>query len=127
MSASTQAPAATTTLRKPLLSDLTYKVLKHAAAVALPALGALYFALAQIWHLPHAADVVGTIAAVNTCIGGLVVTSSASYNASDAKYDGAIIKTKDDTGKTTYTLNLNTEVDELDKMANVLFKVIGGS
>lgn len=124
MSASTQAPAPPP-VRRAFFSDLSYTVLKHTAAVVLPAAGALYFALAQIWHLPHAADVVGSIAALNTFIGGAVVVSSASYNNSNAKYDGAIVKTEDESGKTTYSLNLNTAVEDLDKMKDVLFRVVG--
>lgn len=62
------------------LSNKTYDVLKWAAMIALPALGTLYFALAGIWGLPYGEQVVGTITAVDTCLGALLGISSANYN-----------------------------------------------
>jgi len=119
MSVSQPAPS-----KKPLLSDLSYSVIKHAAAIALPAAGALYFALAQIWHLPKAQDVLGSIAAVNVFLGGVMGLSQASYNGSDAKYAGAIEVTNDGTKK-VYSLNLNTDPEDLDKMNDATFKING--
>lgn len=68
--------------KRPLLSDRNYSILKHIAAIGLPAAGALYFALAGIWHFPNAEQVVGSIAAVNVFVGGLMGLSQASYNSS---------------------------------------------
>jgi hypothetical protein len=108
--------------KKPLLSDRNYTILKHAAAIGLPAAGALYFTFAQIWHLPHAEDVTGSIAAVNVFLGAFMGVSQASYNGSDAKYAGAIEITNDGTKK-VYSLNLNTVPEDLDKMTDATFKV----
>ena len=63
------------------LSNKTYDVLKWIAMIALPALGTLYFALAGIWGLPYGEQVVGTITALDTCLGALLGISSASYKA----------------------------------------------
>ena len=63
------------------LSNKTYDVLKWIAMIALPALGTLYFALAGIWGLPCGEQVVGTITALDTCLGALLGISSASYKA----------------------------------------------
>ena len=63
------------------LSNKTYDVLKWIALIALPALGTLYFALAGIWGLPCGEQVVGTITALDTCLGALLGISSASYKA----------------------------------------------
>jgi hypothetical protein len=107
---------------RPLLSDKTYTTLKHSAAIALPALSALYFALAQIWHFPDTAQVMGTIAAVNTALGALMGVSSLSYNNSDAKYAGSLIRVE--TPDTiNYTLALNHDAPSLDKMDEATFKV----
>ncbi|WPJ30643.1 holin [Streptomyces phage Psst1] len=76
--------------KTPLLGDKTYAALKYTATIVLPALGALYFALAQIWGLPKAEEVVGTIAAVNTFVGVIVGISTVSYNNSTVAYDGTI-------------------------------------
>lgn len=62
------------------MSDKVYDVLKYIAQIVLPALGTLYFALASIWHLPYGEEVVGTITAIDTFLGALLMISSANYN-----------------------------------------------
>jgi len=76
--------------KTPLLGDKTYATLKYTATIVLPALGALYFALAQIWGLPKSEEVVGTVAALNTFVGVIVGISTVSYNNSNIAYDGTI-------------------------------------
>lgn len=61
------------------MSDHTYDVIKWIAQILLPALGALYFALAGIWGLPYGEQVVGTLAALDACLGALLGLSSAQY------------------------------------------------
>ena len=61
------------------MSDRTYQVLKWIALILLPALGTLYFAIAQIWGLPYAEQIVGTITAVDTFLGCLLGVSTSSY------------------------------------------------
>lgn len=63
-----------------LLSNKTYDLLKWIAQIALPALGALYFGLAQIWGLPYGEEIVGTITVVDAFLGALLGISSAQYN-----------------------------------------------
>ena len=62
------------------LSNKTYDVLKWIAQILLPALGTLYFALSKIWGFPYAAEVVGTIAAIDTFLGAVLGISTAKYN-----------------------------------------------
>lgn len=62
-------------------SNKTYDVLKWIAQILLPAVGTLYFALAQIWDFPLAEQVVGTITAVDAFLGVLLGISSAHYHA----------------------------------------------
>ena len=62
------------------LSNKAYDVLKYIALILLPALGTLYFALAKIWGLPYATEIVGTIAAVDTFLGALLQISTNKYN-----------------------------------------------
>ena len=62
------------------MSNKVYDVLKYIAQIALPALGTLYFALSQIWGLPYGEQIVGTIAAVDACLGVLLGISTAIYN-----------------------------------------------
>ena len=61
------------------MSNKLYDVLKWIAMVALPAVGTLCFALAGIWGLPYGEQIVGTITAVDTCVGVLLGISSAQY------------------------------------------------
>ena len=62
------------------MSNKVYDVLKFVAQILLPALGTLYFALAKIWGFPYAAEIVGTISAVDAFLGALLGISTAQYN-----------------------------------------------
>lgn len=62
------------------MSNKVYDVLKFIALILLPALGTLYFALAKIWGFPYAAEIVGTISAVDAFLGALLGISTAQYN-----------------------------------------------
>lgn len=66
------------------MNKKVYKILKQVAQIYLPALGTLYFALAGIWNLPYAEQVVGTITAVDTFLGVILGISSSSYNKASA-------------------------------------------
>lgn len=72
------------------LSPRTYDSLKWIAQIALPAVGTLYFALAGLWNLPSANEVVGTILAVDTFMGVLLGLSTAQYNNSPASHEGVL-------------------------------------
>ena len=62
------------------MSNKTYDVLKWIAMIGLPAVGTLYFALASIWGLPCAEQVVGTITAVDAFLGTILGISTMQYN-----------------------------------------------
>lgn len=62
------------------MSNKMYDILKYIALIVLPACGALYFGLAQIWGLPHGEQVVGTITTLDTFLGALLGISTARYN-----------------------------------------------
>lgn len=64
------------------LKNSTYDILKYICQIVLPAIGTLYFALAQIWGFPYAEQIVGTITAIDTFLGAILMISSASYNKS---------------------------------------------
>ena len=61
------------------MSDKVYDILKYIAQIVLPAIGTLYFALANIWGLPYAEQIVGTITAVDAFMGVLLKISSDQY------------------------------------------------
>lgn len=70
------------------MSNSTYDKLKFIAQVVLPAAGTLYAALAGIWGLPYAEQIVGTIVAVDTFLGVVLKISTYQYNKSLEANDG---------------------------------------
>lgn len=62
-----------------MMSNRCYDALKWIAQIMLPAVGTLYFALAKIWGLPYATEIVGTISAVDAFLGALLGISSSQY------------------------------------------------
>lgn len=119
-------PESSHALKKPLLGDSAYNKLKQSTTVVLPALGALYFALAQIWHLPKAEEVVGSIAALNTFLGVLLGVSTRSYNRSDVKYAG-IIEVEETPDAKQLNFILNEAAAPLEKQPEVTFRVDNSS
>lgn len=105
-----------------MLNKKFYDVLKFIAQIALPAAGALYFGLAQIWHLPKAEEVVGTVTVVDTFLGVMLGISTSQYNKSDDKYDGVVevIETAD---KKTFAIKPLSDPDEFDQKKELLFRV----
>ena len=63
-----------------IFSNKTYDKLKWIAQILLPAIGTLYFALAQIWGFPYAEQIVGFVNAVDTFLGILLGISTYNYN-----------------------------------------------
>ena len=61
------------------MSNKLYDILKFIALVVLPAVATLYFAIAQIWGLPYAEAIVGTITAIDAFLGAILGISNASY------------------------------------------------
>lgn len=109
-------------VRDYMLSSKTYDIIKWLAQIGLPALGSLYFALAQIWAFPNAEKVVGTIVVIDTFLGALLSFSAKSYNASETKYDGSIEVVSTEEGK-TFSLNLNGDPYLLDDKQVVTFNI----
>lgn len=69
----------------PKISDKTYDILKWIALIVLPAIGTFYFAIAGIWGLPYAEQIVGTITAIDTLLGALLGISTAQYKKQQAQ------------------------------------------
>ena len=62
------------------LPDHVYDVLKWLVVIVLPAIGAAYTGLSQIWSLPYAAEIPATITVVCTFLGAVLCISTAQYN-----------------------------------------------
>lgn len=67
------------------MNSKVYDVLKYIATIVLPALGTLYYGLSTIWGLPYGEQIVGTITAVDTFLGAVLMISNAQYNKKQDK------------------------------------------
>ena len=65
------------------MNDKVYNVLKWIAMILLPAIATLYFTLANIWGLPYAEQIVGTITGIDTFLGIILGITSSQYNKKD--------------------------------------------
>lgn len=63
------------------MSDKVYDVLKFIAQIVLPALATFYLTLAGIWSLPYGEQISGTIMAIDTLLGAILMISSTKYNS----------------------------------------------
>lgn len=70
------------------MSNTLYDILAIIGRLILPALGTLYFALARIWNLPLAEEIVGTIAAVTTFLNTVLRIQSNAYFAEQEEDNG---------------------------------------
>lgn len=61
------------------MNNKLYDCLKWIAQILLPAVATLYFAIAQIWGLPYAEQIVGTITAIDAFLGALLGVSTIQY------------------------------------------------
>lgn len=67
------------------LSNKTYDILVWIVQIVLPAIGALYFGLAQIWGFPYAEQIVGTISVIVVFLGTILKISTANYHKREAE------------------------------------------
>lgn len=62
------------------MTNKAYDTIKWIVVIVLPSLGTLYFALAGIWGFPYGEEIVGTITAIDTFLGAVMMISTAQYN-----------------------------------------------
>lgn len=65
------------------MSDKVYDILKFIAQIVLPALATFYLTLAGIWSLPYGEQISGTIMAIDTLLGAILMISSTKYNSNN--------------------------------------------
>jgi hypothetical protein len=108
---------------KVLFNKGVYEFLKKFVQIVLPALGLLYFTLAQLWNLPHVEAVMGTISAVATFLGVCLGLSTKEYARTELKYDGVVVIESDE-DRGTSTLNLsNVSQKALETKDEILLRV----
>lgn len=106
------------------LSNGLYDQVKRSATVLLPGFSALYFALAQIWGLPAAEQVVGTVAAVNVFLGLLMSLSTKAYNSNGLNLDGDLHVITEDDGKAYTGVALNDIPEVVRDQKTVTLRVV---
>lgn len=113
-----------------VLSNRAYDWFKRSSLYILPAVAAAYFGLAQIWGLPKAEEVVGTVAVLETLLGVILRVSNAQYEASEAKYDGVIRVVdrphEEDEDVVTSDLSVSLDSDSVAEKDSILVKVERG-
>lgn len=62
------------------MSNKVYDVLKFIAQIVLPAIATLYVTLAGIWGLPFSEQIGGTVMAVDTFLGAILMISEKKKN-----------------------------------------------
>lgn len=62
------------------MNNKTYDILKYIAQIVIPAIGVLWFTIAQIWNIPYGQEILGTITAVDCFLGAILGISTAVYN-----------------------------------------------
>ena len=62
------------------MKNSTYDILKYIAQIVIPAIGVLWFTIAQIWNIPYGQEILGTITAVDCFLGAILGISTAVYN-----------------------------------------------
>jgi Putative phage holin Dp-1 len=117
-------PSITDDTTKFVLGEKMYARMKFFVQTLLPALSTLYFTLSGVWDLPYTTQVIGTLAAIATFLGVLLGISTKAYNNSDARFDGNVVVSQGEAGKTLYSLELKDEVfNKLDSAGIVTLKV----
>jgi hypothetical protein len=108
---------------KNMLSNRVYDLLNVIAIFWIPAISTFYFTISSLWGLPNTEAIVGSMAALATFLGTLVRMSKKSYNANDNNFDGVINVTMPTPDSTLYSLELNGDPADINKMKNMNFKV----
>lgn len=104
------------------LTNKQYDLAKFLTVTVVPAIGALYFALAVIWNFPAGQQVLGTLMSIEACLAVILGISSKQYENNDGRFSGVIntIKTDD---KTLYSLELNHDPKLLEQKKEATFKI----
>jgi Putative phage holin Dp-1 len=105
-------------------SDSVYEFLTKLVQLGLPAVATLYFGLSEIWGLPAADKVVGSLTLLATFFGVLLQISKSNYKSSGAAYDGEMVVMRRSEGGSTFSLEVDGDPQELADKDAVAFKVV---
>lgn len=106
-----------------ILPEKTYDFFKRLIQVIIPALGALYFGLAQIWELPNPEGVVATLALLCTFMGVVLGISSQVYYRSAEVFDGAVVMAPGEDGELEAHAGLVTPAADIANKTHIVLRV----
>lgn len=104
-----------------VLSNTTYDLFQRFVRLVLPAIGTLYFTVAEIWDLPYGAQVVATVTAIALFLGVLLTWASSSF---EPPTDGDILIQPNGDGTSTLHLAPNEEPSGLLRSRTATFAVV---
>ena len=103
------------------LSNDAYDRLRGFVQILLPAVSALYVALAAIWGFGYSVQVAGSAAALGTFLGIALKISRSTY--AEKGYDGAFVVNEVDPDTDTFTLRPHAPFDELKNQKTITLAV----
>lgn len=103
------------------MTNRAYNRLKLILQLVLPAFGAFYFGLAEIWNLPYGTEVVGSLAVINVFLGVIVTTMSNRYWSSDVPYSGDLVRVDSDNGP-VLGVELSDDLNSIMSREMVVFR-----
>jgi|JI9StandDraft_1071089.scaffolds.fasta_scaffold441265_1 hypothetical protein len=106
-----------------ILSNKLYDLLKSITLIVLPALGTLYFALAQIWGLGSGEEVLATTSALAVFLGTVIKLGDRSYNNSEQQYDGEVNVLTNSKGGLKYDLALKGDPEGIQDLSQIKLKI----
>lgn len=112
-----------------IFSEKMYESLKKTVQVVLPALATMYIVVAELWNLPAAQPVSGTLTAIATFLGVILGVSSKQYKELKSMViekgsQGSLIVTEAGEGKLIASLELDAGPEDILKMDSVMFQVV---
>lgn len=102
------------------MSDSTYDFLNRIVKYILPAVGTLYFGLAQIWGFPYGEEVVGTVAVLATFFGIVLAISKKNY---EPPVDGVLKLNTDPESEAEWNMDLQTPLETAKDKDTYVLKV----
>lgn len=106
-----------------IINDKVYNIIKWFVVYFLPALGTLFFSISQLWGIPHADQVLGTITSVTIFLSMIMGLSSSSYKKAGTDMDGTMLIDRSNPEKDVYLLQLKDEAIDLSNKDVIKFKV----
>jgi len=111
-----------------MLNNKVYNFLKWFATIFLPAVGVLYYALAEAWDIQRTFPVNATINSIVVFIGVIIGISTRKYNKQNGPetVDGDLVVTQVD-GEKYLALGVNESIESMQSKQTVRLNVVDKS